>query len=98
MDSLEELAKVNIYDACRLMIKLQVKLSNTCYHDIYDAIHLWLDAHGTQEIMNYALKCQNNDLHNREKYDRIISTIQLNIDRSAQQADAPEPLTRPGDP
>jgi hypothetical protein len=53
----------NKLDTLKSMIDLYDKLRDTNFHDIADAIELWIDAYSEKELLDY-LKNKNDNYYN----------------------------------
>ena len=55
------------------MTELFVKLQDTCFHDLYDSICLWIDRYGDQNLLDYIVESNN------PKLILLRKTIEQNI-------------------
>ena len=49
----ENIFYIDSHKALKKMVNLYVKLNNTCFHDLADAIGLWMHHYGDNMILEY---------------------------------------------
>ena len=74
---------VDCHKALKKMVNLYVKLNSTCFHDLADAIELWIYHYGDNMILEYIQKKRNNELKILE--DTITRSELLSLDVGVKQ-------------